>query len=97
MTVHDPDCGCDLYGCQMRRKGINLSYDASPTRRARRRWRPKVDASWEAGIAGEHRPGGEFMPYLDSTGTRHIRVKEAAERRVEISQIRERQRQGPAS
>jgi hypothetical protein len=93
--IHPDDCGCDLYGCQLRRKGIRLSYDASPTRRVRRPWRPKVNCSWEAGISGESRPGGTFMPYLNGRGQR-IRVKEFAEKRRVLTDIRRRQIQGPA-
>lgn len=28
------------------------------------------EPSWEKGLAGEHRPGGGFMPYLDDNGKR---------------------------
>lgn len=28
------------------------------------------EPSWEKGLAGEHRPGGGFMPYLDEHGKR---------------------------
>lgn len=28
-------------------------------------YRPTRDPSWERGIAGEHRPDGSFMPYVD--------------------------------
>ena len=97
MTVHDPDCECDTYGCVIRRKSIQLSYDASPTRRARRPWRPKVNCSENAGLAGEHRPGGTFMPYLDTTPDgrlRKVHTKEGRERRREIADIRARQRHG---
>lgn len=94
--IHPSDCECDLYGCVLRRKGISLSFDASPTRRVRRPFRPKVNCSWEAGVAGERRPGGDFMPYLDGSG-RKIRVKEYGERRRELSEIRQRQLQGTAS
>jgi hypothetical protein len=95
-VIHPSDCDCDLYGCTLRRKGILLSYDASPTRRTRRPWRDKVNCSWEAGIATESRPGGFQMPYVDET-LRPIRVKEAGERRREISEHRQRQIQGAAS
>lgn len=95
MTVHDPDCGCDTYGCQIRRKGVDFSANATQTRRARRPWRPKVEASWEKGVAGETRADGSRMPYLDGTG-RPIPIKEFGERRRELTEIRRRQVQGSA-
>ena len=99
MTTHPIDCECDTYGCQMRRKGILLSYDASPTRRARRPWREKVNCSENGGLAGEPRSGGTFMPYLDLNGEgrlRKVHTKEGRDRRTEIAQIRDRHRKGPA-
>ena len=95
MTTHAPDCTCDTYGCQLRRKGISLSSTASPTARARRPFRPKVDASANGGLSGEVRPGGTFMPTLDGSG-RKIRTKEGRERRREIDEFRRRRHQGPA-
>jgi hypothetical protein len=91
--IHPSDCDCDTYGCQLRRKGIMLSYDASPTRRARRPWRPKVDASHNAGLVTESRPGGTVMPVLDASG-RKIRTKEGRERRREIDEFRRARHQG---
>jgi hypothetical protein len=93
--IHPPDCDCDRYGCQLRRKGIMLSYDASPTRRVRRPWRPKVNCSWEAGKVVERRPGGFSMPYVDGTG-RPIRQKQWSEQRRVLTEARQRQIQGPA-
>lgn len=93
--IHPADCDCPLYGCELRRKAINLSSAVSQTMRANRPFRPKINASWEAGTAGEHRRDGSFMPYLDRTG-RKIRVKEAGERRRELTEIRNRQVVGPA-
>jgi hypothetical protein len=53
-------------------RSVNLSPQATPTHRANhlapRRPREAMN-SWEAGIAGEHRPGGTFMPYVNETGT----------------------------
>lgn len=95
MTIHDPGCGCGAYACELRAKGVRLSYAASPTMRARRPFRKLERPSWENGKAGEHRPGGSFMPYVTERG-RPIHVKEAGERRREFSAIRERHRQGPA-
>jgi hypothetical protein len=93
--IHPPDCECESYACELRRKGIGFSYDATPTHRARRPWRPKVNCSWEAGIAGEQR-GGFFQPYVAEHSLRRIRLKEAAERRQEISEVRRSRILGPA-
>ncbi len=90
VTIHPVDCGCDTYGCRLRRKSVGFSYDATPTRRARRPWRPKVNSSWEAGVAGEHRPGGFFSPYVGERSRRRVHVKEAGERRREIDEVRRR-------
>lgn len=80
MAVHeryDPDC----YGCQLRAKDLSYTAEATPTMRdpRRRPLRPKVNSSWEAGVAGEHRPDGSFVPYVHSDMT-PIGVKEFSER-----------------
>jgi hypothetical protein len=95
-VIHSADCECEAYACALRRKGISFGYDATPVHRARRPFRPKVNCSWEAGIAGEHR-GGFFQPYVHEHSLKPVRVKEAAERRQEISEIRRSRIQGPAS
>jgi hypothetical protein len=61
-----------------------------------------VNASENAGVAGEHRPGGGFMPYLVPTDTdpgrlRTVHTKEGRERRHEFTAIRDRQRQAPSA
>jgi hypothetical protein len=94
--IHPTDCECDNYGCQLRRKGIRLSANASQTARARRPFRPSVQPSWEKGTAGEHRADGSFMPYIDDTG-RKIHVKEMGERRRELTDIRRRQVEAPVT
>lgn len=97
MTVHDPDCGCDTYGCQLRRKGLDFSYNATPTRRSRRPYRPKVGGGgWEAGKSGEHRTDGSFMPYIGDKSGRTIPTKEFSERRRQLTDARDRQIKGPA-
>lgn len=93
--IHPDGCECPLYGCELRRKGVNFSDKATGVVQARRPFRKPVNCSWEAGVAGERRVDGSFMPYLGEDG-RKVRVKEAGERRREISNIRERQMQGPA-
>lgn len=83
--MHPPDCTCTegpgSYGCQLRRKGIQVPPSATPTRTPRRPWRPGPKNSWEAGIAGEHRPDGSFMPHLDPTDGHRLSVKEFADNR----------------
>lgn len=79
MAVHPEDCGCDTYGCRLRRKGVQVSPAATPNRQ-RHVHRPIVKPSWEAGIAGENRPGGGRMPYLKGNGD-PITVKQFANNR----------------
>ena len=93
--IHPPDCDCEAYACELRRKGIGYSYDATPIHRARRPWRPKVNCSWEAGRAGEWR-GRFFQPYVGEKSLRPIHTKEGVERRHEFSEVRQRQIRGPA-
>lgn len=90
MTVHDPDCDCDTYGCQLRRKGTQVSPAATPNRRNTIPPR-KIEASaYNKQVMGEHRAGGTFAPYLDSS-LRPIRQKAFAERRHELTEIRRAQ------
>ena len=42
--------------------------------------RPPPDPSWERGVAGEHRPGGSFMPYVDEN-LHPIGIKQFGENR----------------
>lgn len=93
--IHLPGCDCGAYACELRRKDIRFSSSATPTMRANHPFRPKTESSWEAGVAGERRADGSFMPYTDSSG-RKIRVKEMAERRRELDTIRRHQVVGPA-
>jgi hypothetical protein len=88
MTVHPDDCDCPTYGCMLRRKGIRLGYDASQTARARRPFRPPVSCSENAGLAGEHRPGGFFSPFVGERSLRRVHTKEGRERRREINESR---------
>ena len=47
---------------------------------------PQADPAWEKGIAGEHRRGGTFVPYLDGEGER-IGVKKFADNRKKYERI----------
>lgn len=97
MPVHPTDCECETYGCVLRRKAIGFSMVATPTARARRPWRDgaKINHnSWEKGIAGERRRDGSFCPYVGDKTGRRIHVKEAADRRHELTTARNRQLSG---
>lgn len=72
----DPNC----YGCQLRAKGIGFSAAAMPTRQNSVPPRA-ADPAWERGVAGEHRPDGSFIPYLNATTSEPIGVKEFGEKR----------------
>lgn len=81
MSVHPPGCECTTsYGCQLRRKGIQVPPSATPTKTPRRTFRRPRYMSWEAGRAGEHRRDGSFMPYLGNDG-QPIGVKDWGENR----------------
>ena len=90
--IHPDGCECPLYGCELRRKGIQFA--AIPPMKARKVFRRPVNCSWEAGVSGETRADGSFMPYLDGSG-RKIRVKQMGEERHKLTEIRRRQMQGP--
>lgn len=88
MSVHAPDCDCDTYGCQLRRKGIQVPPSATPTRTPRFVQRRPRWNNWEKGIAGEHRRDGSFMPYIHANGA-EIGVKEWSDNRRKYgSQLR---------
>lgn len=91
MATHPSDCGCDTYGCVLRRKGVDFSPAATPGRVSNRRQpiRPMPRPSWEAGRAGTRRPDGSFMPFLTDTGS-PMGVKEASERSSEIEAAKRR-------
>ena len=78
---YDPDC----YGCRLRSKGVAISPAATPSRRNTVA-PPTADPAWERGVAGERRPDGSFMPYLNDKGSR-LHLKEAGERRREIAAV----------
>lgn len=50
-------------------------------------WIGDNSPSWEAGVAGEHRPGGTFMPYIDREG-QPIHVKAFGEGRHRLEAAR---------
>lgn len=78
--------GCtehEHYGARLRAKGIQVPPAATPTRTRKHTYRPPAQPSWEAGIAGEHRPDGSFMPYLNAD-REEMGVKEYAENRHNV-------------
>lgn len=93
--IHPDGCECPLYGCELRRKGVRFSETATGVNQSRRPFRPPANCSWEAGVAGETRPDGSRMPYLDESGHK-IRIKEYGEKRSKFDDIRRRQVEGPA-
>lgn len=73
--------GCEAhYACRLRAKSLMVSPKATPTRHNRKAPAPHRFNQWEKGIAGEHRPGGGFMPYQDVHGD-PIRMKRFHEKR----------------
>jgi hypothetical protein len=86
----DPNC----YGCKLKDKNLSLASAATPTRERRQPFRPMVQPSWEAGIAGETRKDGSFMPYLDKS-LNPIGVKEMADNRTSLETIRKDQLHNP--
>jgi hypothetical protein len=97
MSIHPSDCECDTLGCELRRGGLFvLASAATPTRSRRLPFRDPAKVnhnSWEAGIAGEHRPDGSFMPYIGADGSR-MHVKEYGENRVALDSVRRHQTSG---
>jgi hypothetical protein len=86
----DPAC----YGCKLKDKNLSLASAAVPTRGRRQPFRPMVQPSWEAGVAGETRQDGSFMPYLDKS-LNPIGVKEMADDRTRLETIRKDQLHNP--
>ena len=58
----------ESYGAKLRAKGVQIGAGVATTVR---RGTPESNSrynGWERGLAGENRPGGTFMPYLDAKG-----------------------------
>lgn len=83
--IHPPGCDCPAYACGLRRKGLQVSPSATPSRR---RWayRKPVAPSWEKGRVGERRPDGSWMPYLSPSTGKPMGVKEMADRRGHVTE-----------
>lgn len=94
--IHSPDCDCDAYACEMRRKGVQVSTVATPNRIANRKppvMKFKDAPSWEAGRVGHRNADGTFVPVINEAG-QPLRVKEYGERRAHIDKILDRKRRG---
>lgn len=92
----DPETGEVCFGCKIK----TLRFDGSATTvgresRGSRARRTMNEPSWEKGVAGEHRPGGGFMPYLNSNLS-EVGIKEFGERRHELTEKRRRQLATPS-
>lgn len=81
--THDGRHGPDCFGCRI--QGVNFDPRAMPSRRnSNEPTAMKANPAWEAGIAGEHRRDGTFMPYIRDHSMNAIHVKEFAERQHEL-------------
>ena len=91
---HDPIPGCD--GCRFKANLPHISNSATPSRHVDRKpvIRPMKEPSWEKGVAGEKRPDGSFMPYINHRGS-DIGVKQFAEQRSSLEAQRHRQLNDP--
>lgn len=97
MAVHPAGCDCGSYACRLRNKGVSISRAATPNKPMK--GRPGSNAEyngWEKGRAGEQRPNGTFMPYLDGKGNA-MSVKEFANDRPKHEQRLKKLRSGGAS
>lgn len=80
----DEDCGlADCYGCNLRRKGLNLSNAVTATRQKNMRPTPSKPPAINARIATQDRPGGYKMPILKANGD-PLRHKEYREKEAKV-------------
>lgn len=90
MSMHPVGCECPAYGCELRRKGVQLSAG-----QARSTTKGKLGSNAEyngieRAITGERRKGGTFMPYLDTKGNT-IPIREGRAERSKHREIRRKQ------
>lgn len=71
-----PDC----FGCRV--KHVNVAPSAMPSRHNKVAPRP-TEPRWERGVAGERRPDGSFMPYLEPNLST-VGIKAYAEKKKRI-------------
>lgn len=65
------------YGAKLREKGVQVSPAGMVRHNSKPPAKPRFN-NWEKGRAGEDRPGGTRMPYLDKTGSA-IPIKKMSE------------------
>lgn len=93
--IHEPDCDCGAYACELRAK--NVSVQAGRARHTPYKGGAESQAKYAGmnkGVAGEHRPGGTFMPYLQPNADGRldkVGIKQGREQAHTIREIRRRQ------
>ena len=87
LITDSPDEICQECGEAVKRvhQAFALTAAAAPSRQNKVP-PPQANPAWEKGIAGEHRRGGTFVPYLDAEG-KHIGVKKFADNRTKYERI----------
>lgn len=75
--IHPSDCECDAYACELRRKAPQVGVAGMVRHNGKPPSKPRYN-QWEKGKAGEHRPGGAWMPYIDGKGS-EIPIKKYSE------------------
>ena len=68
MPMHPEGCDCGAYACELRSKGVQVSHK-NMVRHNGKPPAPHRYNNWEKGKAGEDRPGGTRMPYIDKHGS----------------------------
>lgn len=97
---HTPPPGeRECFGCKVKAmredSGLTLGAAATPTQ-TKDRVKPRTpNCSWEAGVAGEHRPGGGFMPYLEPGTTSPMGIKQYSEERHKVDAAVDRLKHDP--
>ena len=87
MITDNPDEICQECGEAVKRVHQAFALTAAATPSSRNKVPPpQANPVWERGIAGEHRRGGLFVPYLDAEGKR-IGVKKFADNRTKYERI----------
>lgn len=75
--IHPADCECGAYACELRQKAPQVSTAGMVRRNSIPPSKPRYN-QWEKGKAGEHRPNGSWMPYIDGKGS-EIPIKKYSE------------------
>lgn len=75
--IHPADCDCGAYACELRAKAPQISTAGMVRHNNIPPSKPRYN-NWEKGKAGERRPNGSFMPYLDKHGS-EIPIKKYSE------------------